>query len=1158
MVEWTRGADSGSGLGEADSGSGLGERTRGSGLGERTRGSGRAIRRGGLHGLIPWVRSPASADRGGSEANDRAHLVSVDVRVGCGPLAVEAGLLDELAGWIEAAKQTPEMLSRPVRIVVPSGSLRSHLSVAITRRFGAAAGVRVQTLHRLALDVLEAAGAPAPRGEWLTAVVVRRLASRSPELSERLEGLHDGYGIVAAGVSDLLDAGFERAHFEGVEEALGDLSAGAVGARARAVLGIAAASIDAFGDAGLDHRASLFRSARELIETRGAAILPTRVLFVHGYADATGTQADLIESLVRSYDARIWLDRPSDPAEPEHEDPSNAFAERMTRRMLDAAGMTPPPPDAPLLPRVEVVYAPGIQAEVRAVANQLRQLLDAGAAPEGIGVVARQLGPYRLALRQHLDRLGVPFSGSGAMGPPDPTRRRIEALLDLLRRRGRTPTERWLDLVEALPGAGALTPGGRADLLLGLHGFGAGRLEDVARLDAESIGRDRFLPQRIGFEPSGEEAGRTRRRVLAGRWLRAARDAADATRRRLSEWPENAPLAQHCAALRSLLRDDLGWTPDSPGAIAVEKVLLDDEASAPGAFVLAAEEFPAVVEPGLERAAGRPIGGRGAGVQLLEVMEARARTFDHLFVIGMNRGVFPRTITEDPLIPDSLRWSLRVTLPDLPVKADGHDEDRYLFAQLMAAAPAVTLSCALCDDDGKARPVSPLLEGLRWASHVGDPRMAPALYSAASLDGEVAPLRPAHEHALLAGLHGGSRDHFGNVLAVALGESARAVAVSDGSVEELAAGRVSVLSEQDPRGSRRSTLGPYFGLVGAPTCGFDPRATDLYVTTIETLAKCPWQGFLRRVLRLEPAPDPHAALPSASDPRLVGSLVHRVLEEIVRVGLGEPSRKLADAVGLTPIEVSWPEPGDLDRLVEDCAVALAREEGIGFQGFPRVMALQARPRIELARLHAWPGDGFEAVAVEAIGRARVRDHHDVEREILFKADRIDRAADALRLVDYKTGKPPSVLKREESRVHELHRQVRRGERLQSVAYALAGAELGFPQSEGVYLHLVPDDVPAREFVTRADDQDFIDDFSQAVGTVLEAWDEGCFVPRLAKPGSDEEPKLCERCEVKEACVRGDSGARMRLVEWTAQAPPQPDAAIERALLGIWNLPAEGE
>jgi len=1082
--------------------------------------------------------------------------MSAGVRIARGPRAVEAGLLDDLAPWIDAAKRDPAALERPLRIVVPSASLRAHLSAAIVRRFGAAAGLRVQTLHRLALDVLDASGAPPPRGDRLLPVVVQRLASRSPALSARLEGLRDGYGIVAAGVTDLLDAGFERALFDGVAEAIDELSAGAVGDRARALLGVADACAVAMAEAGLDHRASLFRRARALLEERGDAALPTRALLVHGYADATGVQADLLEWLVRNLPGWVWLDRPADPGEPGREEPGNAFSDRFTARMLGASGTTPPEPEPTELPRVEVVHAPDVQAEVRAVALRVRALLDAGAPAEGIGVVARQLGPYRAALRQHFFRLGIPFSGCGAEGPPDPARRRIEALLDLLRRRDRTPTERWLDLVERWPGTSALHLGRRADLLLGLHSLGAGRLGDVMRLGPAEVAGDLRLPQRLGFETSGEGAGRGRWRFLEARWLGAAREAARALHVRFDAWPERAPLAGHRAALRSLLEDSLGWTRDSPGARAVEEALLRDETGAPDSFVLDAEELPALVERSLERAASRRLGGLGAGVQVLEVMEARARTFEQLFVIGMNRGVFPRTISEDPLIPDPLRRRLRVTLPDLPVKADGHDEDRYLFAQLMAAAPAVTLSCALCDDDGKSRPVSPLLDALRWAGHVGPPQPAPSLFGAASLEGAAAALRPAHEHALMAGLYGASRAHFGGVLALALAEAGGGHDRAGGP-DVLARARVGVLSEHDPRGALRSSLGPYFGLVGPPSGAADPRAADLYVTAVETLAKCPWQGFLRRVLRLEPAPDPHAALPSAADARMVGSLVHRVLERIARRAGVASGGALADALAADPVDLPWPAASELDALVAECAVGLVRDEGIGVPGFPRVLALQARPRIEQARENGWTGGGFGAVAVESTGVARVRDHQNALRGIHFKADRVDRADGGLRLIDYKTGKLPAEQKGEPARARALHRAVRRGELLQSVAYALAGAELGFPDSEGVYVHLVEGEFPTRTFATPASDGDFVDDFSQAVGALLEAWDRGVFVPRLAKPGGDEEPALCERCEVKEACVRGDSGARMRLAAWVENAPPVPDAVVERALLAVWNLPAEG-
>ena len=90
---------------------------------------------------------------------------------------------------------------------------------------------------------------------------------------------------------------------------------------------------------------------------------------------------------------------------------------------------------------------------------------------------------------------------------------------------------------------------------------------------------------------------------------------------------------------------------------------------------------------------------------MLSVIEARARSFDHLFLLGLNRDSFPRQVREDPLLPDRLRQAIeRDVLPQIPIKRIGFDEERYLFAQLLSSARQVTLSWQACDDDGKARP----------------------------------------------------------------------------------------------------------------------------------------------------------------------------------------------------------------------------------------------------------------------------------------------------------------------------------------------------------------------------------------------------------------------------------------------------------------------
>ncbi|HHQ47551.1 MAG TPA: hypothetical protein ENK19_01530, partial [Acidobacteria bacterium] len=127
------------------------------------------------------------------------------IRVAAGPLEAER----ELLRWVEAnrARDAGELWP-PLRIVVPSRSLRRHLLAVLTRELGALAGVVVQTHRALARQVLEAAGeTPPPGGAALQEVMVRRLASEREALREALGGLEDGYRVVAASVRDLLDAG---------------------------------------------------------------------------------------------------------------------------------------------------------------------------------------------------------------------------------------------------------------------------------------------------------------------------------------------------------------------------------------------------------------------------------------------------------------------------------------------------------------------------------------------------------------------------------------------------------------------------------------------------------------------------------------------------------------------------------------------------------------------------------------------------------------------------------------------------------------------------------------------------------------------------------------------------------------------------------------
>jgi hypothetical protein len=1104
------------------------------------------------------------------------------ILIASGARAAEAALMERLDALLAEVRRDPGLLKVPVRIVVPSRSLRLHVAAAIVRRRGrSVAGVSVQTLFGLASEILERSGEAAPRGGSLLDVFAQRAARAEPSLRRGLEDLADGFAAVTGTVRDLLDAGFEPVHAEAVEEALasdGPLAGSKPEVeRARALVRSAARAEAAMRTLGLGRASTLLRRAAELVERPEIAddeALPARAILVHGFADATGVATDLIEALLRRRGAWMILDH---PPKPEGEGAETEFTARFAERLGHSSGVETAPPleeNAPLLDAREAV---GAEAESREVAAQIRALLDGAARPEGIGVVARDLNPYRFALRRHFDRLGIPFSGVGEHGGLTPAGRRARALLELLREGEAVPSDRWLDAVITLPEA-AHTPaaplargGGWVDLRLAFAALGAGRLRDATELRLEDVLRkgSYALPIRQGLQTVGQEEdapddgeegvrsneAHARRRRIPGSLIRAAVRAAKRTRERLAAWPDEAPAAEHLKNLRSLLTADLGWDLAAEEAAPVRAALDELEREVPARFRLERDEMRLLIENLLAAAGASPLGGQGGGVQVLSVTEARARTFDHLFLMGLNRDVFPRGIREDPLLPDDLRRILQRVLPDVPIKRSGFDEERYLFAQLLSAAPAVTLSWQTTDDDGKPLPASPLVERLRERLEIAK---APPLWSLPKA-GPLPGPRTAAEHAVMAGLYA-PRRWWGRVLKMAIKESRAELAESafDLSPERLATARLAVLEEMDPDlrtdegRAARFRLGPYFGFIGKIPGGGEgePRLRDLYVTQLENLAACPWQLFLVRLLRIEPTPDPLAALPGV-DPVLLGNVVHGVLDKIARPPGRENVR--GNVRDLDPVTAVWPEGREVEEMLYKESLRLLEEEGIFLPGLARALADRARPLLDTARDMDWSKGAVPVMATEFEGELDVGEVPGSLRHVLFKADRVDKAAGGLVIwTDYKTGRPISTARKADVRRRHFLDRVRKGTHLQAVAYLLGSDG----ESKGRYLFLRPGiDDGERELAVTTADQDFIEAFAAASEAVLAAWEAGSFFPRLVELDGRKEPGRCGYCSVAEACLRHDSGARQRLFAWTEAAlaalPPE-----EAALLRVWRLGAK--
>ncbi|HNX51505.1 MAG TPA: PD-(D/E)XK nuclease family protein, partial [Thermoanaerobaculaceae bacterium] len=942
---------------------------------------------------------------------------------------------------------------------------------------------------------------------------------------------------VTGAVRDLLDAGFTSAHHEAVLERLAEL--GHAGEptleRVRAIVGVAADLEEEVGRLGLGGTAALLRRATALLTGRGSELLPSNAVFIHGFAEATGLALDFLEVLVREYRARVFVDEPADPARPAEPDSGVAFTRRLRERLAGWRGESALPRGSDGAGTLRFLSAEGLEGEVRAVGTAVRALLDQGVVPEEIGVVARQVASWEAAVTIHWDRLGIPYALEGGRGLLGPAGRQMVALGELLRRGSLAPVDAWLT-------ARGEEDGGD-DLRLALSLLGAATVGQVAVLEVPELlggAAGLGLPVRTGL--SAEEDGDSTRLVAHRRWVTRGRlDQAVASARRVSAvlLPRGSmSVGRHLANLRELVKEEL--RDHAGGRQAIESVIADLAGSLPKDFELDWPELVVLVRRALAAGARDALAGSGAGVRVLGVTQARGLTFEHLFIIGLNRDVFPRIVNEDPLLPDWVRGALLPVLPDLHTKAGGHDEERYLFAHLVGAASHVTLSWQVTDDEARAVPQSPFIQRLRLAR----PELSVEVANAkpgASGGGPATGL----EHAVAAGL-AGDRLAWEATVAVAMAEGD---AASADRAHELARVRARVLEEVDPveGWAIRSTPSPYLGLVGSQPAGGDLEGL-LFVTTLEAMSRCPWQTFLRRVLKVEPPRDPGQEL-GGFDSRLLGSVVHGALAAIA---VGDPgvSRGWEEVVEGAPLRAPWPSPARLEALAAGVARDKAQLQGGLPPGLVLALTRRAVAWLQEARRLDWSVGEPTVLGAEVPGRVAVRDPEGRPRWLRFTCDRVDRAAGGGVVgTDYKSGRPIPTASGKDIRRKQARQAIQNGKALQAAAYAGAAGASGL----GRYLYLDPDvDDRARELAIAGDDTEMMADLQTVVSALLGAWDSGVFLPRLTAPEGGDASRACGFCEMREACVQYDSGMRRRLLAWVGAPPVDRVSAVATQL---WNLGA---
>jgi len=441
-------------------------------------------------------------------------------------------------------------------------------------------------------------------------------------------------------------------------------------------------------DRDLLRRHAAERVANELDAWSGEPV------FAYGFEDLTGAEWGLLEALAGRTEVTVSI-----PYEPGRA----AFAS-LSRTMDDLSSLAHgrieelgPGFDevaAPALAHLErTLFSEGVQADappidgalrffeaagtrgvLELVGEELLSLIRAGVAPEQIGIVCPSLERWQAPLETALGTLGVPYGlesyvrlGTTAYG---------QALLSLLR-------FGWLG-------------GGRADLYAFLRSpYSAFTRQNVDFLEGRLRGRAVDRPEKVEEETIRLRDGQPLPMLEA---LRSA----------------PTPLDAIAGLAGSMLRAAYGLEAPPVGEAsrqdiraheAVMRLLGELRSWSELDGMLSPEELVAALERAEVRRASAAEPGR---VAVLDLLRARTRRFEIVFLLGLEEGRLPRRGHESPFLADDARRELdersraRLSRPDQVAR------DRYLFyTACTRATRRVYLAREAAGDDGSPREPSP-------------------------------------------------------------------------------------------------------------------------------------------------------------------------------------------------------------------------------------------------------------------------------------------------------------------------------------------------------------------------------------------------------------------------------------------------------------------
>ncbi len=1049
----------------------------------------------------------------------------------------------------------------PVLILVPSDTLRRRLKIVLTREQNLSwIGLHVLTFHQLSLRLFaEVHGTHRPllRDDLFFEEALRQMIRSKQPGTEAFAGLDEsagGCGALWQTLRDLRDGMVEPSV---AAEALGEPEFGA-GTRARtsSILALLETFRRFCEENGVQGYSDLDKAATA--RASGSRFLGQFTqIFYYGFYDLTQVQIDLFYSIAQNYPTTLFF--PLLQTQPSHE--GWTFAERFYQRYLygrtnaaavinlvsDPTGQKTLPPafwlfdqaaERPRAPvpktwRCKIVNAFGVHDEVRAAAKEiLRLAADDGMAFNDMGVIARSLEGYGPTIKEIFRDHQIPITGT--IEEPlvhFPLTKAVILLLNL-------PAKDYLrthviDLLSSpyfnLESAGMEKILPRPDLWdLATRELAIWKGAQQWKRLKDYASRDLLLSQ-----VSHDDEPRAIR--IAAAQIRSLTNIFNALSADLNSLPAEASWEHYINSWKEVLRKYLSVAGNDEMELANPQDLVGAEIIATldrlaGLDAVRANislsDFCQTFQHWLERSTVAAPSLNTAGVAVLNAAAARGQSFRTLFILGLNEGVFPRTIREDAFLRDRDREILERDLGfKVTAKLAGFDEEKLLFTLLVNSAKE-RLYCLFQRADESGRVLAP-----SW--YLAELRRAIGSEDEPHLEESTLPRSLADK------IHAEPFDRDDLLLAE---ELAVRLSLDNRDPTSLieACNLSSTLYKQGRQVAERldlssAALDAYDGVISPPS-DYWRHWSELgpSPTALEAYSRCPFQFFACHVLGLVRPERPEDLIePSAAEFGELGHLILKLTyQELIQRGYFKGAATASDF------------ESTLTAVAQQVFAEHASNNPVGYPLAWEILQeglLQLLRQVMFRDLEEISVSGCVPVSLETDAEDRLGASWPEPLnglKIRGRMDRIDRdpTRNRLRVIDYKFKFGRSSTAQDK----DLYRAAQRGERLQPPFYFLLGKrwmaknniQSSEPEVEAKFYYIAPRWTDGPLVVARFGPEGFVGETGNEIKSTIAQLARGIQHGRFfIQPGDH-----CRYCDVAEICRKNHPPSL-----WRAENDPLTDS-----------------